>query len=135
LRKFDLILKLKRRELKEEELKLRTMLHDLQIVESEIKLRKRRVQELNSSSFSRIADYAFVLNYSFFLLKEIEELEVKKENLERNLKVQKEKLSYKRGEVKILENFMKKKRLEKEKRDDVLLERFINEVRSGYRVG
>ncbi len=129
MKALSLVLKVKRRELKEEEAILRNMLNDLRDLESKLSALEGELAQLKSLSCGRIADFAVVSNYSLFLLRKIEELRLRKDLLEQGIEEQKRRLAYKRGEVKVIENYIKKKFVEKEKRDELLLERFVSEVR------
>jgi len=105
------------------------MLNDLRDLEYKLTALKGELRQLKSIPCRRIADFVIVSNYSLFLFREIEKLKLKKDRLEQGIEEQKRRLAYKRGEVRILENYVGKKLAEKEKRDELLLERFVNEVR------
>jgi len=114
-----------------EEAVLRSMLNDLQDLECKLEALEGELRGVRDFSYEKVVDFAFVFNYSLFLLREIEKLKLRKRLLEQAIEEQKKKLAYKRGEVRILENYVRKKLAEKERRNELFFERFINEVRLG----
>lgn len=122
------VLRVKKRELSDEERRLKELLTKRE----ELKLRERETQERLNSLKSLSVKNPFELGIwketGRALLKELERLRAEMELLQEQLEKQKEKVAVKRGEVKAVEKFIEKRVREKERREELLLERFIHEV-------
>jgi len=122
------ILRVKKRELSDEERSLKELLTKRE----ELKLRERETQERLNSLKSLNVKNPFELGIwketGRALLKELERLRAELRLLQERLEKQKERVAVKRGEVKAIEKFIEKQVREKERKEELLLERFIYEV-------
>ncbi len=127
---IETVLRVKKRELSDEERKLKELLSKAE----EVKLKKKGLQEklnsLNKLTVKSPVELGFWNETGKALLKELRKVKEELEFLRKEIDKQREKVAVKRGEVKAVEKFIEKREREKERREELLLERFIHEVLS-----
>lgn len=122
------LLKVKRRELSEEEKRLRELLRKLEELKLKEKQVNQKIEEIKRWRARTCIEFGFMNEYSKRLFREIDALRRKAVKLSSEIERQKEKLALKRGEVKAVEKLVERREKEKLKKEELLLERFINEV-------
>ncbi len=122
------LLKVKRRELSEEEKRLRELLSKLEELKLKEKQVNQKIEEIKRWRARTCIEFGFMNEYSKRLFREIDALRRKAVKLSSEIERQKEKLALKRGEVKAVEKLVERREKEKLKKEELLLERFINEV-------
>ncbi len=122
------LLKVKRRELSEEEKRLKELLSKLEELKLKEKQVNQKIEEIKRWRARTCIEFGFMNEYSKRLFREIDALRRKTVKLSSEIERQKEKLALKRGEVKAVEKLVERREKEKLKKEELLLERFINEV-------
>ncbi len=122
------LLKVKRRELSEEEKRLKELLSKLEELKLKEKQVNQKIEEIKRWRARTCIEFGFMNEYSKRLFREIDALRRKAVKLSSEIERQKEKLALKRGEVKAVEKLVERREKEKLKKEELLLERFINEV-------
>ena len=125
---LSILLKLIKRELKEEKKKLSLLLKELHELENE---RNSLVKALHKTSKFEPQDInllSFKSSYQRHLLEKLANVDREIAVLQKSVEQQKEKVALINSEIKLLEKRQKLLKQNAEKRADILLERFINEV-------
>lgn len=122
------LLKVKRRELSEEEKRLKELLSKLEELKLKEKQVNQKIEEIKRWRARTCIEFGFMNEYSKRLFREIDALRRKTVKLSSEIERQKEKLALKRGEVKAVEKLVERREKEKLKKEELLLERFVNEV-------
>ncbi|MEO2068769.1 MAG: hypothetical protein ABGX27_04580 [Desulfurobacteriaceae bacterium] len=127
---LKLIIRLKNKSLELEKRKL--LLLEKKYSELNEKLLKEEEALKNSKEFTPSDAFSLALlqELQHKKLKEIEKLRKYLDILSKVLEKQKERVAILNSEIKLLEKKIKRIEIENTKREDLLLERFINEVRS-----
>jgi len=128
MRFLNLLLKLRNKELQEEKKKLSQLLRTLQDLEKKRNNLLRALKEASEFKAQDISLLSFKSSYQHYLLKEIATINEKIANLKETIEQQKEKVALINSEIKLLEKRQRLLKRNEEKRADILLERFINEV-------
>ena len=125
---FKVLLKVKERELIEEQKKLKDLLGKAE----ELSLRERELRRylglLKGKKVSNVVELGLFFETGKQVLKELDLIREKLEDVQRLISEQRRVVAFKRGEVRAVERYLERKRREKEKREEILLERFIDEV-------
>ncbi len=128
MKSIKTLLKVKEQEISSERRKLREILNRLE----NLKLKERELRHhLNSLKRAKVNspfEFGFLCESGKAILREIESVKAEIARVQEEAERQKEVVALKRGELKAIERFIEKKKREKEQRDELLLERFINEV-------
>jgi wobble nucleotide-excising tRNase len=125
---LNILLKLRKRELREEKKKLSLLLKELHKLEEEKNSLLKALQETSKFDAEDINLLSFKNSYQHHLLRRIDNVEREIVALKGTIEKQKEKVALINSEIKLLEKRQKHLKKEAEKRADILLERFINEV-------
>lgn len=130
MRGIKSLLKVKRRELSEEERRLKELLRKLEELKRREKQVNHRIEEIKRLRARTCVEFGIMNEYLKSLIREIDALRRKVIKLSSEIERQKEKLALKRGEVKAVEKLVERREREKLRKEELLLERFINEVLS-----
>ncbi len=123
-----LLVQIKERELKENQKKLIQIRREIEEKEKEKRKTEEKLLQLEHTDVRTIFELSVATSYSLSLLERLRLLSSEILQLENEAEKVSEKLAVIKSEKKLLEKKMKDIKLKKEKREDVLLERFINEV-------
>ncbi|TCK03869.1 hypothetical protein [Phorcysia thermohydrogeniphila] len=128
MRFLSILLKLRKRELRKEKKRLSLLLRELHELEEERNSLLKALQETSEFEPQDINLLSFKNSYQHHLLGKIANIDREIATLQETIEQQKEKVALINSEIKLLEKRQKYLKQEAEKRADILLERFINEV-------
>ncbi len=128
MKELKTVLMVKKRELSDEERKLKELLTEVEELKLKEREREERLSSLKNLSVNSPLELGFWKEAGRALLKELHRIREEVNFLQERIENQKKKVVLKRGEVKAVEKLIEKRTREKEKREELLLERFIHEV-------
>ena len=121
-------LKIKKRELSEEERRLKELLLKVEELKEREREALKRLGLIKNFKVRNPIELGLCKETGRVFLKEITQLRIEIETLRENIEKQRERVAVKRGEVRAIEQFIERRKREKEKREELLLERFVHEI-------
>ncbi|WP_163328069.1 hypothetical protein GFV12_06130 [Desulfurobacterium thermolithotrophum] len=127
---FNLLIEIKKKELEIEKKKLFLIEKKKLELEAKLKKCKEELEETKKLDVANILILSLRTTFQNRLLEDIESLEKLIISVDRALEEQKEKIFTINSEIKLLEKKKKAETLKIRKKEDLLIERFVNEVLS-----
>lgn len=128
MRGFKILLKVKEKELLEEQKRLKDLLGKAEKLSSRERELYRYLGLLKEKKVSSVLEIGLFFETSRQVLDELTLVRKKLEDVQKLISEQRRVVAFKRGEVRAVERYLERKRREEEKREEILLERFVDEV-------
>lgn len=132
MRKFQLVLKVKTYELYEIQKRIKNIELEISTLEKRIEIMQNKLRRINFLASKNVSEYKQKFLFANFLLEEVNNLKENVKKLSKKLEIEKEKFLKKKAELEIIEKLKEKKIKEKERYEEIQLERFLNEVYNNY---